>query len=66
MAKFIKVKSISNYHVFKIKDINIISPKTEHYDNNKSVIILKTYNRELYSTETPEEIYNKIEQIKNK
>ena len=60
MSNFIKVKSISGFHVIRVSDIRFVSPREG--TSNKSQISLLSCDIDylLYSTETQEEIYNKI------
>lgn len=58
--KFIIVKTIGNSnHVIRLDRIMAVSPKIGNSDN-KSEIKLLDSTVLLYSTETPQEIFNKI------
>lgn len=61
--RFIKVKSVAGYHLIDADVIVRVSPYTSTGTENKSKIIIRhdvEPNGELYSTETQEEIFNKL------
>lgn len=60
-SKFIKVASISGFHIIRIREIISVSPKDSGRLNKSEIIIRKGdcfYH--YYSTENQEEIYEKI------
>lgn len=62
--KFIKVKTLSeSCHVIRVDKLHYITPRIYgHNAKNTSEIYLLDTKEILYSTETPEEILNKINQ----
>lgn len=62
---FIKVKTILNsHHIIPIDIIEFIKPYRGQWEENKSTIVYQG-GKELYSTETPEEIFKKITDANN-
>lgn len=60
-SKFIKVASISGFHIIRISEIVFVSPKDSGRLNKSEIVIRKGKGFYLnYSTETQEEIYDKI------
>jgi len=59
--KFIKVLAINGSHIIYVENIICITPYTGFGIKNKSSIKIKDLDFYLYSMETPEEIYIKIE-----
>lgn len=57
--KFIKIKSLSGFHLIPVDVIRNVSPRKES-DLNESEIHILESERVLYSTETQEQIYLKI------
>lgn len=66
---FIIVKNIDSHHIFPAEDILRVGPivktSAEIDPRNNSRILLKTTEDILFSTETVEEIYNKIKNCLN-
>lgn len=59
---FIKVKTVSNsHHIIPVDLIVSISPYEGKTEENKSVIEVNLSNEQLFSTETPKEIFKKLE-----
>jgi len=61
--KFIKVLALTNSHIVTVKNIIYITPYGGVGNQNKSTIKIKDSDIDLYSIETPEEIYIKLEAV---
>ena len=58
IMNFIKIKCISGFHILSVSDILSVSPKGG--EQNKSEVSLRNVDYKFFSTETQEEIFDKI------
>lgn len=61
MRTFIKVKSVSGFHVIPVDEIHYITPFHNENSTNKTTICLKSGKLDLNSTESQTENFEKLE-----
>ena len=62
----IKLEAIGGFHILRVEDILHISPRDDNRCKNKSEITLRSGSNILYSTETQEDIFNKMNQYETR